>query len=43
MTLHIINVFPPDVYLAVNGRVLDPRRARKNAARHAFEEVPAER
>ena len=36
-----VQCLPPGVYLAMNGRVFDPRRIRKNAARHAFEEVPA--
>lgn len=35
-----VQCLPPGVYLAMNGRVLDPRRVRKNAARTAFEEVP---
>jgi L-asparaginase len=29
---------PPGVYLAMNGRVFDPRRVHKNLARQAFEE-----
>lgn len=31
---------PPGVYIAINGRVFDPRRARKNVERNRFEEVP---
>ena len=38
-----VQCLPPGVYLAMNGRVFDPRRVRKNRERHAFEEVPAER
>ncbi|MBK9140352.1 MAG: asparaginase [Verrucomicrobia bacterium] len=34
-----IQCLPPGVYLAMNGRVFDPRRVRKNRARQAFEEV----
>ena len=30
---------PPGVYLAMNGRLWDPERTRKNVARHAFEDV----
>ena len=35
-----VQCLPPGVYLAMNGRVFDPRRVRKNRERHAFEEVP---
>ena len=38
-----VQCLPPGVYLAMNGRVFDPRRVRKNRERHAFEEVPGER
>ena len=38
-----VQCLPPGVYLAMNGRVLDARRVRKNRERHAFEELPAER
>lgn len=34
-----VQSLPPGVYLAMNGRVFDPRRARKNKARHTFEDV----
>ena len=30
---------PPGVYIAMNGRVFDPARSRKNAANHCFEEI----
>ena len=30
---------PPGVYIAMNGRILDPDRARKDAERNLFEEV----
>ena len=32
---------PAGVYLAMNGRVFDPRTTRKNRAANVFEEVPA--
>jgi L-asparaginase len=35
-----VQSLPPGVYLAMNGRVLDPRKVRKNRDRHSFEEVP---
>ena len=38
-----VQCLSPGVYLAMNGRVFDPRRVRKNRERHAFEEVPGER
>ena len=38
-----VQCLSPGVYLAMNGRVFDPRRVRKNRERHAFEEGPAER
>ena len=38
-----VQCLPPGVYLAMNGRVFDPRRVRKNRERHAFEDRPAER
>jgi len=31
-------LLPPGVYLAMNGRIFDPARSRKNAANHCFEE-----
>ena len=30
---------PPGVYLAMNGRVFDPARVRKNRERHCFEGI----
>ena len=38
-----VQCLPPGVYLAMNGRVLDARRVRKNRERHAFEDLAAER
>jgi L-asparaginase len=35
-----VQCLPPGVYLAMNGRVFDPRRVRKNPERFAFEELP---
>jgi L-asparaginase len=34
-----VQCLPPGVYLAMNGRVFDPRRVRKNRARQAFEDA----
>lgn len=34
-----VQCLPPGVYLAMNGRVFDPRRVRKNPERFAFEEL----
>jgi L-asparaginase len=34
-----VQSLPPGVYLAMNGRVLDPRKARKNLAQNWFEEI----
>ncbi len=34
-----VQVLPPGVYVAMNGRVLDPRRIRKNREAQRFEEV----
>jgi len=36
-----VQCLPPGTYLAMNGRVFDPRRVRKNRERHAFEETAA--
>lgn len=36
-----VQCLPPGVYVAMNGRVFDPRRAQKNVAKHWFEEVKA--
>ncbi len=35
-----VQTLPPGVYLAMNGRILDPERARKDRARGRFEEGP---
>lgn len=43
VAIGVVQCLPPGVYLAMNGRVFDPRQARKNAARHAFEEIAIER
>jgi L-asparaginase len=32
-----VQLLPPGVYIAMNGRVFDPRTARKNVAAHRFE------
>ncbi len=32
-----VQLLPPGVYVAMNGRVFDPRSARKNVAAHRFE------
>ena len=37
-----VQSLPPGVYIAMNGRIFDPRRARKNRQKNAFEELPAE-
>lgn len=34
-----VQLLPPGVYLAMNGRLFDPDRVRKNAPLHRFEEV----
>ncbi len=34
-----VQCLPPGVYLAINGRVLDPARVRKNRERRCFEEM----
>jgi L-asparaginase len=34
---------PAGVYLAMNGRIFDPRHVRKNRRRHCFEEYPRSR
>ena len=33
-------VLPAGVYIAMNGRIFDPIRSRKNAANHCFEDIP---
>jgi L-asparaginase len=37
--LGVVQVLPPGVYLAINGRVFDAARVRKNRERLCFEEV----
>lgn len=32
---------PPGIYIAINGRIFDPRRARKNVEMNRFEDVDA--
>lgn len=32
-----VQLLPPGIYIAMNGRVFDPRTARKNVAAHRFE------
>jgi L-asparaginase len=34
-----VQTLSPGVYIAINGRVFDPARSRKNAANHRFEEI----
>lgn len=34
-----VSSLPHGVYLAMNGRIFDPRRTRKNREKHCFEEV----
>ncbi len=36
-----VQSLPPGVYLAINGLILDPARARKNRARQCFEKIPS--
>ena len=36
-----VQSLPAGVYIVMNGRVFDPRRTRKNAAEHRFEELDA--
>jgi L-asparaginase len=33
-------ILPPGVYLAMNGRIFDPARSRKNMTSQSFEEIP---
>jgi L-asparaginase len=35
-----VQLLPPGVYLAMNGRVFDPWRVRKNRDRNCFEDLP---
>ncbi len=34
-----VSSLPHGVYLAMNGRIFDPRRTRKNREKHCFEEA----
>ncbi len=34
-----VQSLPPGVYIAMNGRILDPRRTRKNLEKNCFEEI----
>ena len=34
-----VQSLPPGIYVAMNGRVFDPRRVRKNRAQQTFEEI----
>jgi L-asparaginase len=34
-----LNTLPDGVYIAMNGRIFDPRKSRKNRERHMFEEL----
>lgn len=40
MALAAVQLLPPGVYLAANGRVFDARRVRKNPAANRFEDLP---
>ena len=33
-----VQILPPGVYIAINGKIFDPNRARKNIERNCFEE-----
>jgi L-asparaginase len=35
-----VQTLPPGVYLAMNGRIFDPDRTRKDRARACLEEAP---
>lgn len=37
-----VQILPPGVYIAMNGRIYDPARVRKNVALHQFEEELSE-
>jgi L-asparaginase len=37
--LTAVQCLPPGVYLAMNGRIFDPRRSRKNRTQNCFEET----
>lgn len=39
--LACVQTLPPGVYVAMNGRIFDPARTRKNRAANSFEEIPA--
>ena len=35
-----VQVLPPGVYIAMNGRIFDPARSRKNVPNNCFEDIP---
>jgi L-asparaginase len=35
-----VQTLPPGVYIAMNGRIFDPMKSRKNVPKNCFEEVP---
>ena len=39
LAIGAVQSLPPGVYIAMNGRVLDPRKARKNLEKNCFEEA----
>ena len=39
MAVAAAQALPPGVYIAMNGRILDPERVRKNREEHRFEEI----
>lgn len=38
--LTAVQLLPPGVYIAMNGRIFDPRKTRKNVELNRFEEIP---
>ena len=40
LAIGAVQSLPPGIYIAMNGRILDPSRARKDLERNLFEEVP---
>lgn len=39
MAVGAVSALPPGVYIAMNGRLFDPARVRKNREKHCFEEI----
>lgn len=39
MAVGAVAALPPGVYIAMNGRIFDPARVRKNRDKHCFEEI----